>query len=362
MIRWCRDHAVLLLLLIAALGLLGYQRPALPELVARVDWPTLAALAGLLMLARGIEQSGALRLGAVRLLQRVTDQQRLALLLVGLSAALAAIITNDVSLFVLVPLTRALAERARLPLARLIALEALAVNAGSSLTPIGNPQNLFLWHVSGLALHSYVAMMGPCVAVMLLFLVITVLLMVSRQPIALESLAHSATIDRRLLFTALTLFVLFIAALQLRVVVYALPIVTAVFLLRHPSILRSLDWSLLVVIGLMFIDLRSFGALSFVAQQLQHLPLANHWVAYATGIALSQVISNVPATILLQPHVADLPTLARAVNIGGFGLVVGSLANFIALRLARTPGGYGEFHRLAVPFLLCVTASCAFFR
>ena len=79
------------------------------------------------------------------------------LLLAASAALLSALVTNDVSLFLLVPLTRVLATQAHLPLARLVVLEALAVNAGSALTPIGNPQNLFLWHRSG---ESFLGFMG----------------------------------------------------------------------------------------------------------------------------------------------------------------------------------------------------------
>lgn len=357
--RWCRHNVVLLALLAMAVSFAACGHDTPLALARMVDWPTMGALCGLLCLAYGIERSGALRVGAARLLQHVNDRRRLALLLVGLSALLAAVVTNDVSLFVLVPLTRALAEQARLPLARFIALEALAVNAGSSLTPIGNPQNLFLWHVSGLPMHGYVAMMAPCVALMVLLLMVTVYWIVPAEPVGIQTLNQATGIDRPLLLTSVVLFVVFVAALQAKLLIYVLPLVIAIFLIRHRSVLRSMDWGLLVVIALMFIDLRALGATALVSKLLQQLPLANRWVAYGSGIVLSQIISNVPATILLQPHVSDLSVLARAVNIGGFGLVVGSLANFIALRLARAPGGMWEFHRVAVPFLFASAAICA---
>jgi Na+/H+ antiporter NhaD/arsenite permease-like protein len=86
------------------------------------------------------------------------------------------------------------------------------------------------------------------------------------------------------------------------------------------------------------------------------------WRAYLAAIVSSQFISNVPATILLDRYVHDLPALAAGVSVGGFGCVLGSLANLIALRLAKLPNGLREFHRLSVPFLLVCAASALLLR
>ncbi|RYY69997.1 MAG: citrate transporter, partial [Comamonadaceae bacterium] len=79
-------------------------------------------------------------------------------------------------------------------------------------------------------------------------------------------------------------------------------------------------------------------------------------------IVTSQFISNVPAAILLDGPVRDLPALAAGVSVGGFGCVIGSLANLIALRLARLPNGLREFHKISVPFLLVCAASALLLR
>ena len=78
----------------------------------------------------------------------------------------------------------------------------------------------------------------------------------------------------------------------------------------------------------------------------------SHFGGFIGGILASQVISNVPATVLLLDRVPDAVALAVAVNVGGFGVAIGSLANLIALRLAKQPGGLGLMHRVSIPFLL----------
>jgi di/tricarboxylate transporter len=350
-------HGLLWLLLGIAV-LFALLRPRPPrELIALVDWQTVGALAGLLLITKGVEASGMLQRLAQRLLVRVTDERVLAFGLAGGAALLAALVTNDVSLFLLVPLTRVLATQAHLPLARLVALQALAVNAGSALTPIGNPQNLYLWHRSGESFAGFVAMMAPTVAVMLFWLAVAVWLLVPRQPIALREPQDHGAVQPRLLAVSALLFVGFVVALDRHWLLPGLIGVAAVFALVRPRVLLGIDWALLAIIALMFVDLRQLAALPWVAEMLRAAPIGEGWRAYLAAILASQVISNVPAAILLDGAVRDLPALAAGVSVGGFGFVLGSLANLIALRLARVPHGLAEFHRISLPFLLVCTAS-----
>jgi Na+/H+ antiporter NhaD/arsenite permease-like protein len=330
--------------------------------VGLVDWQTIGALAGLLAITQGVERSGVLQAAAQRVLSHVTDLRRLALWLTAGAAVLSALVTNDVSLFLLVPLTRVLAAQARLPLARLVVLQALAVNAGSALTPIGNPQNLYLWHRSGEGFGSFMLMMAPTVAVMMFWLFVAVCLLVPRTPIALKEAPAQTAVSPRLLWLAGVLFVAFVVALDRHWLLAGLALVFGAFLLLQPRVLLAVDWALLAIIALMFIDLRQVADLPAVAALLGGLPISEGWRAYLAAIAASQVISNVPATILLDKYVHDLPALAAGVSVGGFGCVLGSLANLIALRLAKVPHGLREFHRIGIPFLVVCAASAALLR
>ena len=107
--------------------------------------PTLAGLMGLLIAIQGIRDSGLVQHAAVAVVARAHSLRSLGLLLVTATALLSMVLTNDVSLFLIVPLTLAIGGMSNLPVLRMVVLEALAVNAGSTLSPIGNPQNLLLW-------------------------------------------------------------------------------------------------------------------------------------------------------------------------------------------------------------------------
>ncbi|KPU91051.1 citrate transporter [Variovorax paradoxus] len=353
----------LLWVLVAVAVLFAFLRPRAPlDWLKLIDWQTVGALAGLLAITQGVEKSGVLQSAAQRLLARTTDLRRLALLLVASAAVLSALVTNDVSLFLLVPLTRVLAAQAHLPLARLVVLEALAVNAGSALTPIGNPQNLYLWHRSGESFAGFMGMMAPTVGVMLFWLFAAVWLLVPRTAIALKPAADSAPVQPRLLALSGLLFVGFVIALDRHWLAAGLAVVFGAYLLFQRRVLRDVDWALLAIIALMFVDLRQLAELPFIAALMTQWPIAEGWRAYLAAIVSSQFISNVPATILLDRYVHDLPALAAGVSVGGFGCVLGSLANLIALRLAKLPHGLREFHRLSVPFLLVCAASALLLR
>lgn len=353
----------LLWVLVAVAVVFAFVRPRAPmDWLQLVDWQTVGALAGLLAITQGVEKSGMLQAAARRLLAHTHSERGLAMALTATAALLSALVTNDVSLFLLVPLTRVLAVQAHLPLARLVVLQALAVNAGSALTPIGNPQNLYLWHRSGESFFGFMAMMGPTVAIMLFWLFVAVWWLVPRTPIALREETEAAPVQPRLLALAGVLFVGFVVALDRHWLLPGLGVVFGVLLLTYPRVLRGIDWALLAIIALMFVDLRQAAELPAVAALLGHWPIGEGWRAYLAAIAASQVISNVPAAILLDRYVHDLPALAAGVSVGGFGCVLGSLANLIALRLAKLPHGLREFHRISIPFLLVCAASALLLR
>ena len=349
--------------LLAVAALLVVLRPRAPmEYLHLVDWQTVGALAGLLAITQGVEKSGMLQATAQRLLGRMTDLRSLALLLTAGAAVLSALVTNDVSLFLLVPLTRVLATQADLPLARLVVLQALAVNAGSALTPIGNPQNLYLWHRSGDSFLGFMGMMAPTVAIMLLWLFVAVWVLMPRTAIALRPATEAPAVQPRMLTLAGVLFVAFVVALERHWLLAGLGLVFGAFLLLYPRVLRGVDWALLALIALMFVDLRQLGELPFVAGLLHRWPIAEGWRAYLAAIVASQFISNVPAAILLDGPVRDLPALAAGVSVGGFGFVLGSPANLIALRLARLPHGLREVHPLSSPVLVVCALSALVLR
>ena len=342
----------LLLILFAVFVLLSAIAPEqIAHYPQRVDWPTIAALAGLLLLTMGLEESGFLQHAAFHVITRMHTERHLALLLVGASALLATVLTNDIALFIVVPLTLGLHGMAALPTARLVIFEALAVNAGSVLTPMGNPQNLFLWHRSGLAFHEFVAAMLPLALILCgLLLVFTALAFRARRIDTHEDVAPP-TLARGMLATSLVLYPVFLVLVDRHQPWWALGIVVAIYLACFREVVKRVDWALLIVFVLMFIDLRTLAQFGWAQELVAHIGLAQPERLYVSAVAVSQFISNVPGAILLAEHSADWRTIAWGVNVGGFGLLIGSLANLIALRLLGERRAWFVFHAYSLPFL-----------
>lgn len=116
------------------------------------------------------------------------------------------------------------------------------------------------------------------------------------------------------------------------------------------------DWGLLLVLVLMFIELRLIAGLDAVRGAIDNLDVSEPHMLYAAGIAALQLASNVPVTIALAEYSRDWRVMAYVVNVGGFELAVGSLANLIALRMAPDARAWLSFHRYSLPFLLAAAA------
>lgn len=342
-----------LMILLIAFAVLEVARPAsVGQLYARIDQHTILTLAGLLMLTRAIDKTGFLDWLAQRLLRWFRTERRLALLMVAFAAALSTLLTNDVALFAVVPLALSLARIAPVRIERLIIFLALSVNAGSTLTPLGNPQNLFLWQRSGMGFGAFVWMVAPLALGMMVLLLVVTAFAFDRRPLHFQRRGPGHDVRWPLLWTALALFVAFVGLADHGLAAWACALVVAVLLVARRDAVLGIDWLLLLIFVLMFVVLRGVAAMPEVHSALAQVDFTAGHTAYFASAVLSQFISNVPAAIVLAEYSHQWQALAYGVAVGGFGLAVGSLANLIALRMAGSTKIWWHFHWVSVPFYL----------
>lgn len=315
--------------------------------------PTLAGLMGLLIAIQGIRDSGLVQRAAVRVVASAHSLRALGLLLVGATALLSMVLTNDVSLFLIVPLTVAIGGMSNLPILRMVVLEALAVNAGSTLSPIGNPQNLLLWQHASLPFMHFVLAMLPAAAVMFVLVAGFTVLWLPRDRVELATdQMDGQTVSGRLGLWSTVGLIGMVVLMQYEQAPLGAVILLVLFTLLARASLAKIDWLLLVTFAAIFLGLGHFAELPLVKHALDHFDFRQPLTVFIGGILASQVISNVPATVLLLDRAPDAIALAVAVNVGGFGVAIGSLANLIALRLAKQPRGLRLMHLVSIPFLL----------
>ncbi|ELI8169280.1 SLC13 family permease [Yersinia enterocolitica] len=340
------------ILLILGIGLTALMPAKISAFPQFIDWTTIVTLLGLMLLTKGVEVSGYFDFIGRKIINTLLTERHLALFLVLSAAVLSSFLTNDVALFIIVPLILTLKKISALPVSRLIIFSALAVNAGSLLTPIGNPQNILLWSRSELSFIGFTRQMAPLAATILLTLLAVTWWRFPARKISKQASSPVYPYQSRLLLSCLALYVIFIICVDFGWAGYGLLVVFAGLLLLARRVLLAIDWSLIVVFMAMFIDVRLLTELPGLQSLFGEIKTLSAAAAYILGIGLSQVISNVPATILLLNYLPSSALVAYAVNIGGFGFALGSMANLIALRMAGEPAIWLKFHAYSLPFLL----------
>ena len=356
---------LLCIALVIAIVLGGVDPRPAQRYIEWMDIPTLAGLFALLAATQAVRRSGYVQYFAWQLTSRVSTTRALALVLVAGAGVSSMILTNDVSLFLIVPLTVVIGKGLALPASlvrRLVIFEAFAVNAGSMLSPVGNPQNLLVWQLSKVDAWHFVVWLLPAFVVGAVALIALTIGMFPGTPIT-GKIEKAPDTHRRpaLALTAAGLLLGTIVLLQLGLAWVAAVVVAGVFLVIDRPTLRSVDWALLATFSALFVGLGHLADWAPVHAVASRFQWSDPATLYTGGTLLSQVISNVPATVFLSQFTESWQVLLIAVNVGGYGLAIGSMANLIALRLEGSKGIWWEFHLYSVPFFIAVALLTWFF-
>ena len=348
MVHFFKQETVFCVSLFLALFSALLVRPDLAYL-GYPDYRTLALLFCLMLIVAGFQAQGAFALLGRTLLRRSSGLRGLSVLLVLLCFFSSMVITNDVTLITFVPFTllvfRMIGREERV--LKLVVLETIAANLGSMATPIGNPQNLYLYSAAGLSLGQFARSVFPYAGLALLML-LAVLLVQRDEPLrGSGALEGEETPAAKRLLASLAPFLLLLALCLLvvvRVLSY-LPVllcVAAVVLVVNRKLFRSVDYFLLLTFLCFFIFVGNLKRIPEVSGLLVSLVQGRELWA---GILASQVISNVPAAILLAGFTQNAAALLTAVNLGGLGTLIASLASLISFQAFTRayPGRQGAF-------------------
>lgn len=337
-IHFVKQETVLCAALALAVLSMFFVRPD-REYISYIDFRTLAILFCLMGVMSGLQKTGVFRWVAQALLGKVKTARQLAWILVLLCFFSSMAVTNDVALITFVPFTfivldLAGAEARKQLMVPVVTLQTIAANLGSMLTPIGNPQNLYLYGKAGLSLGSFVLLMLPYTLVSFLLVMLWSAVQTRKYnaPIAVSFSEHVRLADKKI---QLAVYLLLFAADLLtvaRVIPYGLALlITAVgILLADRSIFARLDYSLLLTFVGFFVFIGNMGRLPVFHDFLQRIVSGSELL---TGAAASQVISNVPAALLLSGFTDNLAPLIIGVNIGGLGTLIASMASLISYKL-----------------------------
>ena len=322
-----------------------FVKPTL-NYVNYIDFRVLGILLSLMTVMAGLQRNGLFDMIGSSLLKRTKNTMQLSLVLVFLCFFFSMFITNDVSLITFVPfamltLRKCNQEKLLIPV---IIVQTLAANLGSMLTPIGNPQNLYLYNLAEMKMSTFIGIIGPYTLTSGILLLLSVAV-VCRKKEKIEFTLEENNSDHEIEKERLHLrrkthqknaVYLILFLMSLLVVVRVLPyyvafiVVFVTVFIMDRQVLKMVDYSLILTFIAFFIFTGNIGEIETIRNVLQEFVSGRE---VGVGIAASQVISNVPAALLLSGFTKDYAKLLVGVNIGGLGTLIASMASLISYKI-----------------------------
>lgn len=295
-----------------------------------IDWETICLLFSLMAVMKGFQRAGLFSFLAGKLLKKANTSLKVCAVLVFLPFVLSMLITNDVALITFVPFGLIVLKRAGLQKLSIhvVVLQTIAANLGSMMTPMGNPQNLYLYNISGMSFGELMLTMLPYGA--LAAVMLTGSLFLTRS----EAVTEVGTDEKlgnafRLGWPAVA-FVLAVLSLFNLIPSPILAACMLVFLLiADRDSLKKVDYSLLITFIALFIFIGNIGRIPEFRSFLSGILEGRVTIM---GVALSQIISNVPAALLLTGFTSEWKEILIGVNLGGLGTLIASMASLISYK------------------------------
>ena len=345
----------------------------LEEAYRALDLDTLTLLFAMMILNVNLRRAGFFGVVGNWVVHYAHSARALLALIILASGVLSAVFLNDTIVLVFTPLVLDICLTVnRRPIPYLVAL-VTAANIGSVATITGNPQNMIIGVASGIPFSQFTAYLGP-VALAGLALIWVVMVWIYRQEFSGITLtktpAAAVVTEPSLLRKSLIATGVMVVGLVAGMAIPLAALTAAAILLvsrriEPEAVFRELDWSLLVFFSGLFMVTGAMETLGVSGQLFAVMqPIAERGILAlsATGVVLSNLISNVPAVLLFRPFVPSFPaptqawlTLAMATTFAGNLTLLGSVANLIVAEIAKRRGvelSFGEYLRAGVPITL----------
>ena len=308
-----------------------------------IDLRTLGILWALMVVVKGLEKNQVFEILAKKLIHKVHSAYQLALVLIGLCFFSSMFITNDVSLITFVPFAILILNECELKemILPVVVFQTVAANLGSMLTPIGNPQNLYLYGVMKISVLDFVKILLPyTLASLVIIVVFSLFLPKKKEKLVLHRRSNHDVCeaempvqsDINLLHIGIysALFVISLLAVG-RIIPYyvAAAAVLAVVLVLDREVISRADYILLLTFVGFFIFTGNMARIESVHSFLSEIIEGR---VLLVSVISSQFISNVPSALLLSDFTNNYKELLLGVNFGGLGTLIASMASLISYK------------------------------
>lgn len=303
---------------------------SIPKL-SYIDFKVLILLFNLMIVVAAFKELKVLDSIAIGLLKKCNTYTSISFALVFITFIASMIVTNDVALITFVPLSIVIARKANIDVLKIVIFQTLAANLGSSFTPMGNPQNLFIYSYYDLSPIDFLKITLPIVILAIVFLSILIIkdkkmkLKLDLSDVIMEN--KKDVILFSLLFVIILLSVFHLIDYK---ITFIITIVTVLIL--NKRLFKEVDYSLLLTFTGFFIFIGNISTMDVVRNFMENI-LNSEKSTFISSILASQIISNVPATMLLSGFTNHFKELLLGVNIGGTGTLIASLASVISYKI-----------------------------
>ena len=303
---------------------------SLSVIIEEINLSLLFLLFCMMAVVAGFRRSGIFTWCSRCLFARAATARQIARLLIFMCFFVSMVITNDVALITFVPMTLLVLREAQIRgyMIFVIVMQTVAANMGSMFTPIGNPQNLYVYSYYQLGLGEFLFYTGPTVFLSFLLLY-GATYYVKERPVVMPSPA-GIPLKRGPVCLLSGLFILCIlSVLRVLPVLWLLLIVVPALFVFDRAVFKDVDYKLLLLFVFLFIGVGSLAQWPFMQSWPTEFLRGNE---FFVSLFLSQVISNVPATVMLARYTNDAVPLLLGVNIGGLGTIIASMASIISFK------------------------------
>lgn len=356
--------------IIGAVLMVAFRIVGAQEALRSVDFATIVLLFSMMLIVANLRLGGFFERISEWIVERLQPHHLLPTVIFT-CGFLSAFLVNDIVCLVMTPFVLHMARRLGVPAMPYVIAVATASNIGSVATITGNPQNMLIGSLSGITYLEFIAHLGPVALAGLCANWLLIHWICLRGPIDRVSVAQALSAPelqyapmrkKPVIVLAIVLagFLTGVPAAMMAAIGAALLLITRT--VEPRKVYDEVDWGLLVFFVGLFIIVAGAERAGLTARLLQ--PFAR-WDLHQIGVfvpltaGLSNVVSNVPAVMLLRTLVVNFPdphagwlTLALASTLAGNLTITGSIANIIVVERAALEGvhvGFGDYFRIGLP-------------
>jgi Na+/H+ antiporter NhaD/arsenite permease-like protein len=323
---WKKDMVFTISFLLAGASCL-VQTPKLDY----VNFDVMISLFNLMIAIKALEDLKVLDKFAITVLNKSKNYRTVSAILIFLCFVSSMFVTNDVALLTFVPLTVIISKKTGMNVIDTIILQTIAANIGSSLTPMGNPQNLFIFSHYGIKPVSFFATV-LFIAILGIGMLLIFTKKLPKRELEVDLSSINIANQKEAWVWAIVLAVIIASIFGIISQQIALVITLLTTLMLNWKLLLKIDYLLLITFVCFFIFIGNISS-THTVQTVASAGLDNSTSIFFSSILTSQFISNVPAAILLANFTTDWQPLLLGVNVGGLGTMIASLASVISFKL-----------------------------